>query len=181
MRKSQQAFSLIELVVTLVVLAILIAFALPSFNTQIRNNRSLALGEELVSAINFTRAEAVKRGRRVSLCSSADGATCGGAWTDGLMIFVDDAATDNAALPVVGAALRTWGEFENDSRISEANAKSFVRFSSTGMLARVDDNPININADVVGCRGNVGRAITVSLAGMVSVARTDCPEDEEEE
>ena len=52
MKKTQNAFTLIELMVTLVVLAILAAIAMPAFNTMIANNRSNSLGHELTASMS---------------------------------------------------------------------------------------------------------------------------------
>ncbi|NMG63689.1 prepilin-type N-terminal cleavage/methylation domain-containing protein [Azoarcus indigens] len=61
-------FTLIELMVTLAVAAILAAMAAPSFRTLLANNRLSTQTNELVGAVTFTRSEAVKRGRNVTLC-----------------------------------------------------------------------------------------------------------------
>ncbi len=61
-------FTLIELMVTLAVAAILAAMAAPSFRILLANNRLSTQTNELVGAVTFTRSEAVKRGRNVTLC-----------------------------------------------------------------------------------------------------------------
>jgi len=111
MFKKQKAFTLIELLVTISVIGVLIALAVPSFRTQTLNNRSLAIGEDFANAINLARSEAIKRSGRVSVCASTNGQICGGNWTDGFIVFVDVAKTDNAADPEYGVPpviLRAW-------------------------------------------------------------------------
>lgn len=181
MRRYQWGFTIIELMVALVVMAVVVAIAIPSFNTQIQNNRSAGLGEELVAAINYARSEAVKRGRRVSLCGSEAGLACDGSWADGMIVFVDAADSDTAAPEVEEInILRVWDDFGAGTNITEANDKSFIRYTANGTLARVDANAISIDVNVKGCRGEAGRTISISLAGMVSVARANCPESDDE-
>ncbi len=181
-----RGFTLIELMITLVVAAILIAIAAPSFTTLIINNRSDGLAEELAAALQVTKAEAVKRGRRVSLCASNnDGSGCAGDWTNGWLVFVDSAASDEAAAPVLGAAtdvVRHIDDLHEDAVINATNDGAnvnFVRYTSTGQLARIggpaNTAPVILNARIDGCKGERQRAITIGVAGMMDVDEVECP------
>ena len=69
-------FSLIELMVTVAVLAILVAIATPSFTAIINNNRLTSNANELVASLQLARSDAVARNTTVRLCRSVDSATC---------------------------------------------------------------------------------------------------------
>ena len=84
MLRQIRGFTLIELMVTLTVLAIVLGIAVPSFQKQIINNKSLTFSEEFAAALNYARSQAVKTTKRVSICASSDGATCTGSWSEGL-------------------------------------------------------------------------------------------------
>lgn len=71
-------FSLIELMVTIAIVAILIALAAPSFTALINRNRLSGQANELVASLQLARMEAVRRNARVSMCKTTDGATCSG-------------------------------------------------------------------------------------------------------
>lgn len=179
MHKYQVGFTIIELMVTLVVLAIVVAVAIPGFNTLIQNNRSVALAEEFITALNFARAEAIKRGGRVAICASDTGTSCEGDWTDGWIVIVDGALTDNANTAEIAGAdedniLRSWGEFDLQSAIVEANNKKFIRFTGTGALGRVDNNPVVLTTSIKSCSGLSARRITIGLSGGLNVARAQC-------
>lgn len=177
MRHFNKGFTLIELMITMVVAAIVLGIALPSFQTQLLNNRSVALGEDFATSINFVRSEAVKRATRVSLCASKDGATCAGNWTDGFIAFVDIATTDKAAAPVVGTILRTWEKQDSNAVItvqSDADAVTFIRYTSLGALAKVKDKPLEIKTELKKCSGKAARKVSIGLSGLVGVERTDC-------
>lgn len=175
MRYLVRGFTLIELLVTMVVAAIILSIAVPSFQTQIRDNRSIALGEDFASAINFARSEAVKRSARVSLCASRSSTDCDGAWTDGFIVFVDDVTRDTEVPPAVGAVLKVWGKQDPNAIIdvkSGTDEVNFIRYTGLGTLARVRDTPIVITAAMQKC--TVARKLTISLSGLVSVGRASC-------
>jgi len=178
MRHQTNGFTLIELMVTLVITAIVLSIAIPSFQSQMLNNRSIALGEDFASAINFTRAEAVKRAGRVSLCASDDGETCsGGSWNDGFIAFVDTVAADTTVPPTVGTVLRAWKKQDSNAVISvesDAVDKTFIRYTGLGTLARVTDKPFVISVQFKKCTGSAARQINIGLSGSVSVSSIAC-------
>ena len=179
MLKNQKAFTLIELMVTISVLGVVIALAVPSFNTMIVNNRSATLGEEFASVINYARSESIKRGVRITLCASKDGLTCGSGdtWVDGYMAFGDNAITDKAGVPIIGPILKVWDK-PNEQSVMTVKSGSvdikFLRFTALGTLARVNPDPVDINISLKKCTGDAARKISVGLSGMVSVERTGC-------
>lgn len=86
-------FTLIEMMVTIAVLAVLVAIATPSFTTVINNNRLTSQANELVAALHTARSEALKINAPVSVCRSADGETCAGAngaWEQWVVVDPDD-------------------------------------------------------------------------------------------
>lgn len=87
--KPQSGFTLVELMVTLSVLAILAAVALPSFQDSIRLNRVSTENNELIAALNLARTEAIKTRSFAELCASADGTACGVDWSQGWMVWSD--------------------------------------------------------------------------------------------
>ncbi len=171
---------------TLVVAAVVIGVAIPSFTTQILNNRSVAAGEDFVAALNFAKSEAIHRaGVRVSLCASSDGATCGSTdWRDGFIAVVDYAAAEVTPAPALTDAshaastiLRVWKKLNNQSvvTVTQGGSASFIRFNHEGTLARVTNNPVIINAHLSNCTNNAKRTITVGIGGVISVAKVACP------
>lgn len=68
--RREQGFTLIELVITLIVAAILIAVAIPSFRNLINSNRLTTAANATIAALNTARMEAIKRNGPVQFCSN---------------------------------------------------------------------------------------------------------------
>jgi type IV fimbrial biogenesis protein FimT len=66
-----RGFTLVELMVTVFIAAILFAIAIPSFRQMIANNRLATQANELIGALNYARSEAITRNRGVRLCRAA--------------------------------------------------------------------------------------------------------------
>lgn len=78
--------------VTLSILGILLSIAVPNYITFIQNARLTGQANELVTALNYARSEAIKRGIRTTVCSrGATNTSCAGSntWDTGWLVFVD--------------------------------------------------------------------------------------------
>jgi type IV fimbrial biogenesis protein FimT len=90
---STRGFTIIELMITLVVAAILATIAAPSFTAMIQNSRMTTQSNELLSSFALARSEAIKRGQQVVSCQSATTTSCSNNaanWHQGWIVFVDD-------------------------------------------------------------------------------------------
>ena len=143
----KNGFSLIELMITVLVLAIAIAVGAPSFTDTIQNNRLAGQTNSINGALSYVRTEAVKLNGDVSICSSSDQSTCNntGAWEDGWVIFIDD---DGNGVRAAGETILRVGEplqGNNTLRLdgfASANAITFDnqgRITSSGTLVFCDE------------------------------------------
>jgi len=87
-----QGFTLLELLITLSIAAILVSLTAPSFQQTIDNNRLNTLNDKLLTFLRAARTEALSRSRAITVCPSNDQATCSGSWGDGWIMFVDNDA-----------------------------------------------------------------------------------------
>src|SRR5690606_41492187 len=82
-------FSIVELAVTVAVVAIVAAIAFPNFQSVIRSNRVASSSNELTASLSLARVEALRSPGGAGLCASSDGAACGTDWNAGWMAWVD--------------------------------------------------------------------------------------------
>lgn len=91
MKTKQPGFSLLDLMITLSVMAVLMTIAVPSLGNLIREHRVTSHSNLLVAHLNYARHEAVFRRTHVTACPSLDQQTCTGdnRWDQGWIVFVD--------------------------------------------------------------------------------------------
>ena len=85
--KTSGGFTLIEMMIAITLMAILMAIAVPSFKDASLSSEVRSIANDLVAHAALARSEAIKRNAIVTLCVSADGATCGaGGWEQGWIV-----------------------------------------------------------------------------------------------
>src|SRR5215813_4578463 len=89
-----RGFTLIEMMVTIGVAAILVGLGVPAFLTTIQDVRMTTSANDLLISAQLARSESIKRHLPVTVCHSAnpnaDPPSCGGdGWQDGWVAFVD--------------------------------------------------------------------------------------------
>lgn len=129
-RPSQQrGFTLLELVITMAIAAILLVIAIPSFQYITTSNRMSGEINDLLGAMQLAKAEAIKEGQTVTICASTDQATCSGAstWNTGWIIF---AGTGNPTPsdPVI----HVHGQFYGSDSLQANGNTSAVSFNREG-------------------------------------------------
>ncbi|MFT3898202.1 MAG: GspH/FimT family pseudopilin [Thermomonas sp.] len=145
-RGEQTGFTMVELMISIVVTAIILSLAVPSFTSVINSNRLAGPANALLSGLQSARATAISRNTRVVLCRSDDGATCNataGNWP-GWIAFVDwngdfapDAGSDNLIGSGTIAAPATL-------QASSNAANNRIVFRSDGMARGTDNTLLNV-------------------------------------
>lgn len=128
-------FTLVEMLVVLVIMAILLGLGLPSYRTYMANQRVLSTAEVFMAGIQMARGEAVKLNRRVEFILTDDTPTAAS---------VDTTSTSTSgrnwivrALPVAPATAHTFIEgksgAEGSGRASAADSPVAIA-ASVGTL-----------------------------------------------
>ena len=134
-----KGFTLIELMVTLVIAAILLVVGVPNFRDLMIRSRVSGQSQEFYGAISFARSEAIKRGNFVSICKSSDGSQCGGNWSDGWIIFENKDNDSPAVRDDIGGAneeplLRVFPALPSGYTLNaNSNFTNYITFDRIGM------------------------------------------------
>jgi type IV fimbrial biogenesis protein FimT len=166
LRPIPRGFTLVELMVTIIVLAILLGIAVPSFRDASLSSRLAAYSNDLVASAHLARSEAIKRNAPVTLCASEDGATCAADDTDwivGWIVITDD-----------GALLQRQEALPPEFRFIEDDGESEIVFPATV----VGVNPVRFTVCRAEPEGSQERFVTVTVSGAASVAPLAPPEDD---
>ncbi len=94
-----RGFTLLELMTTITIVAILLAIGVPSMRSMIQRNRVSSASNDLAASFAYARTTAINRGQLVSLCPSVDGSTCTSGSQDfepGWIIYTYPAGTASA-------------------------------------------------------------------------------------
>ncbi len=78
-KSGEQGFTIVELMVTVAIMAIIAGIAAPSLANLIRSNRVTSAGNELVALMQVARAGAITNRTTTTVCPSTDGANCAAA------------------------------------------------------------------------------------------------------
>jgi type IV fimbrial biogenesis protein FimT len=161
-------FSVFELMIVLVVIAILFALATPSFRDFTRSNQVTSANNDLVTAFNLARSEALRRSTGVTVCSSTNGTSCGSAadWGSGWIVFEDAAGTGLIASD--DKVVQKWSA--TNSGIQVVTTSANIQYQPTGTAAA--SAAIDVSYD--SCKGPRKRHIQVSGAGSISTQLHTC-------
>jgi type IV fimbrial biogenesis protein FimT len=153
LRRASAGFTLVELLITVAIIAILAAIAVPVINS----NTPASEANSLLGALQFARTSAVKLGQNIVVCPSTDGATCTGStsWSVGWIVL----APQNGLCSSTGASkdvvLQVQSAFTNQdtATFTPLNGNSISAFcysqigfslvSNTGWV-QFDSNPANL-------------------------------------
>ena len=167
-RCKQVGFTLVELMVSVVVLVIILAMAGPSMAEFTANNHLAASKSAFAAAVALARTEAARRGQTVIIQAIAGGAA-GNEFKAGWELYVD--VDGNGA---VGGGDTLVRGFEAPSDKVKLSGTSPLAFQATGYLARVRGTQQSIEqfAQTV---GGVTTAIPIDLRLALVAAPSSIP------
>lgn len=168
-RWRQVGVTLVELMVTVAVAAVLMAIAVPSFQQLIQSNRVATEANSLVGDLQFARGQAIKEGQPVTVCISSDGSSCSTAtsWQTGWIVFTDP--NGNQTVDSGEAPLRRQPSFSSTDTFVAANNERSVTYNRDGFVTNLSADTtltLNTNPTIAGVR----RCLTVSRIGRQKVA-----------
>ncbi len=154
-----QGFTLVELIVTTALLAIVLALGVPGFQGLLRDNRALTLSNSVVEGLQIARSEATKWRKSVEICrknSVGDACEHGADWSVGWLIHQN------------GTVLKVWQMSDGISGIT--GPRSGLTYHRDGSV----DGAATFTIELPGCAGDGRRIVSVTPVGWVDTLREDC-------
>jgi type IV fimbrial biogenesis protein FimT len=167
MKLRHNGFTLTELLITVALLGILAALAIPSFQTMLVKRTVLAASDTLLSDMRLARSEALKRSARTVICRSVNGTSCAGAgnWQVGWIVFVD--MNSNGAVDGGDDLVKVQQEFSNISTSQAPGGAGSTlgsfNYEPTGWAKAATQTLVVTPAGTVPVNGT--RLICVSITG----------------
>ena len=173
LRTARAGFTVIELMVTIAILAILLGIAAPSLGRFIKDVRLAGQANDLLTDLMLARSEAVKRDVSIAICSKKNNndTECGSDpnWHEGCLLVVDadrdgkrDTATSESLLKSEEAL-----HAKSTLKATGAGNKGSITFTPTGVAS---SGPITLTlCDNEG----YGRIIDVTAQGRAAVVKVD--------
>lgn len=165
MKYHDRGFTLLELIITILISAVVFGLAVPSMAGTLARQRQSAEINALFHAVHQARKESIMRRKVVSICPSSDGFACSPSfdWSDGWLMF-ENKDRDSPPHIDIGEPVLVRHRTEDQVRIT-ANRKGFT-FRATFLRAT--------NGTFVLCdqKDRISpKALVVSYTGRPRVAR----------
>lgn len=166
--KATAGFSLVEMLTTMSILAILLAIASPGLASLTSANALASAQSELAAAMMMARGEAMKRGLQVGLTAAAP--VAGTEFTGGWTVFVDSNA--NGIFDAGEQVVRQQAAYRTNVRISTSGGTTTVAFNARGFL--VPSSLVTFT--LCSAAATKGYQLRVEPVGLADLAdTTGCP------
>jgi type IV fimbrial biogenesis protein FimT len=178
--RKQRGFTLLELLITLVVAAIVLSAGIPSFDAFLATNRMAAAANNIVSSVHAARSEAIKRRTTITWCASDDwntaspGCALGGGLT-GWIVFADE----NGDVSVNGAdtVLFTYAPAPDVITVTIDPASfPYLQFGNNGFPQNGPPGAQISNVQLCDGRGDADTGNGVAAGRWVQIATTGRPQ-----
>jgi type IV fimbrial biogenesis protein FimT len=177
--KRLAGFTLVELLITVSIVAILATVAVPSYRYVTNSNRVAAEVNGLLGDLQFARSQAIKEGIPVIICVSSDGSTCTGGndWKNG---WVVQSTSNRTALNPTGV-MRKQTTFKSTDSFQASNSVTSITFNREGFAGGIPSGSQIILQDATSNNAWT-RCLTITTVGQMwtqpygqTVHSTACP------
>lgn len=167
-----QGFTLIETMISLVIMAILLVIAAPLLIQTIQNNKMLTQTNTFVSALQLARSQAMSRQTYVVMCAASDATQtqCGSNhdWSNGWIVFVD--SDGNQSINQASDIIHVSDVMEPGTNVTSVSGH--IVFTGIGF---VTSGHVSYTMVVPDCAGNdAGRTVNLSASGRTDIATYSC-------
>lgn len=128
--KNRSGFTLIELMLTITILAIVAAVAVPPMADFANRYRSEVYRQRLFDLIALSRSKAYGQGKSYTLCPSSGGEECGNDWALGALLFED--SNGNGVREDGERIERVMEPLPANASLEWHNSRSYLQFRPDG-------------------------------------------------
>lgn len=177
--------TLIELLVTLSILAILISVAIPALSSFVADSQKSSRVFDLVGALNLARSEAIKRGVNVSVCKTehpdAEEASCqaDAGWNQGWLVFVDNIHVPDNQLGILDGddkIIKVYPAAANLPITTGGNFSAGITYRYDGLAMGIKANGLSGTASDTFrlCSDNKALTVVSNRSGRLSIRQGRC-------
>ena len=157
-------FTVVELMVALAVAGILGTLGAASYAGIVGRTRVVGDANDLLNAIELTRSEAAKRGRRVTLLPTR------GDWAAGWTVFVD--LDGNRQVDAGEPVIAVHAPLHRTTRVITNTTPGYIAFAGTGMPQQYGGG--FLAATIALCDAGTSRSIVLAKTGRPRVVTANC-------
>jgi type IV fimbrial biogenesis protein FimT len=160
---------LVELMVTIAIVAILLAVGLPSFQTSLRSNRVATTTNEMLASLSLARTEAIKTTNASRICAR-NGNVCGTDWNQGWLVVTD---SDGNGTDFETTIKAVDGHPNLSITMAGGADNTFVQFDRTGRMGGAS-RTVEISPDADDAMDAHFRCMTITPIGQVNTEKAPC-------
>jgi type IV fimbrial biogenesis protein FimT len=177
-KRDASGFTMTELIITMSIVAILLAIGIPSFKYVTVSNRISTEVNSLLGDMQFARSEAIKQGSWVTVCSSTNLSTCNGNnglgddWQSGWIVFLDP--NDNQTPINAQSIIRAQPAFSSTDTFEPAAANgdfTAITFNREGYAATNNVNIVTLELHDSTNGHQWTRCLAITPVGMVTTEK----------
>ncbi|MFK8027718.1 MAG: GspH/FimT family pseudopilin [Gammaproteobacteria bacterium] len=159
-KKHTSGFTIIELMITIVLAVIVLAFGIPSFTSIIKRNAIISQSNTVLSSLLYARNETITENTNVVIQPLVSGST----WTEGWAIYLDGSSTPSRIFSGI-----------KDASLIESFGVTSITYLPDGRINNV--NPVELRLTPNDCpTGEMDiRVFTIGLSGQAIVSELACP------
>ncbi len=168
-------FTLVELLMVLAMIAILWTIAIPGYSFFVNGSRLTTVTNDLVTALQLARSEAIKQRKRITLCKTRNPYNAVPAcdplasWQHGWLVFVD-----SGTVGVIDAGdnlLWVQNSVPTTVTITTSNFSNYVSYLSSGE----SQGPNGLGNGIIRvCVGSNRRDIIINNTGRIRLVADTC-------